>query len=878
MDESREARRSETRRVAPADRILLLLAATTLVLGIWGFTTHAPQSDHCDGLGKWWFFDWLYRTIALFEPSEANVRLGECYPYKQIAVARFTGITAFVVGAGRVVLQLFRGPISNWNLSRSRNHSVFLGFGEIGQIRAIERAEEGKRVVAVDASSSEVLTDIAARHGILLVRGEARAPAVLAQARVDHAAEVTVALGDDTQNLAAAQFLASRWQTRVPGSRRIEVSLTSPLIRRALSWPDRAVVVLEVLSVEDRAAWRLCQTARFFEIADLLGQRRIHIVFAGFAPITPIIATHLLQSCAVADFDRPLLTILTPDPDGARNQLLLDHPGIDQLADLSFVAGDPLQRPVDLDDLMPTVAATAPVTAVLVSTAHSSMNQRTALAIREAVNRSGWWRAPIFLGADRVAASRDGNNPVETVRRFARLRHLAHAIGAAVTRSRWRGAVVVPDANQTALSRGIDHAIETTRRFSEVLHSFETSAHLITRKATEARDKMAKEIHEGYCKAFQRMTAEGEKPSQGGEAVVPWKNLAHTYRQANRRVADHLPAKLASAGCYVPLNVIDVPEGFNLLAQPGMLDRLAALEHQAWMAERLLDGWRYAAVRDNASRLHNDLVPFDQLPPETQELDRVQIRDLNFGRLPRRHTPDDANTPLVRFDLWIGLIGQPGLTQEQAEWVKTALQSNVLPELLKTHRDHHVSLLSPLAPGADLVLTEAALEFLSANPRQHRLLVTEAVPIRDVVDDFEASWRLGAAGCLDPAARKATWPDARDALLERIRALEGNARCERILELYGPPPAVDPTRILGYQRQNAYLVQRAHVIIAAVAGATTAQPGGTGEALTWRRDHATIPDTMPRYLPRPNRPAEGTPRLIVLDARQREVRPNGPAA
>jgi len=858
MDEAGEPHQSDPRRTSWTDWLLLGLAVTTTLLGCYGFAAHLPQSHDCGGAGPPWFLDPLYRTITLFEPSEANIRLGECYPYPEIAIARFTGIAALIVGGIRIFQQLFDAPIRRWRLSRARHHHVFLGFGDIGQARAIELADRGNRVVAVDASPNDVLINIAARHGILLVRGDARAPAVLRQARLDRAVEVTVALGDDSQSLAVAQ-LVDQWPVLSRGKRRTEVAITSPLIRRALSQRVRTSS-LEVFSMEERAAARLCQTARFFEIADLLGQRRLHLVFVGFAPVVPSLAAHVLQSGVLADFDKPLLTIVSSAPGDARNRLLLEYPAITQLADLVFIACDPLLQSSDIVNIVP--AAAAPVTAVVVNMPLVSANLQIALAIREAAHRSGHWQAPIFLGADQLEA--------------------------------------IPDADR--VQSDLHSPIETTRRFSQVLHAFEMSAHLTTLRAGRARDVVAKAIHAAYAEAFRRMTAAGQNPSQGGEALVDWDDLSHTYRQANRRVADHLPAKLTSAGCYVPRDTVGVPDGFDLLAQAGMLDRLSALEHDAWMVERQLDGWRYDPVRDNAERLHNDLVPFDQLPPETQELDRAQIRRLNLDGLPRVRLQAGSAAHLVRFDLWIGLTGQRDLTPGQADWVKAALQDRLLPDLQRQYPGHNVTLLSPLAPGAALVLTEAALEFLAAHPQQHRLLVTEGLPIRDMLEDFAAGWHSGAVGCLSRGARTATWPEARDALMAQIEALESCPACERILELQAVPPreeqalpphegqavppheahAVPPHEAMaqgsGYQRVNAYLAQRAHIMIVALAGTTSHHPGGTGEALAWRRDPAAIPPAHPRYLPRPNRLAEGTPTLIVLDAARREILPEIPAA
>jgi hypothetical protein len=46
-------------------------------------------------------------------------------------------------------------------------------------------------------------------------------------------------------------------------------------------------------------------------------------------------------------------------------------------------------------------------------------------------------------------------------------------------------------------------------------------------------------------------------------------------------------------------------------------------QHDAWMADKLRDGWRYAAVKDGAAKTHPCIVPFDQLPPMQQAKDRL---------------------------------------------------------------------------------------------------------------------------------------------------------------------------------------------------------------------------------------------------------------
>ena len=67
---------------------------------------------------------------------------------------------------------------------------------------------------------------------------------------------------------------------------------------------------------------------------------------------------------------------------------------------------------------------------------------------------------------------------------------------------------------------------------------------------------------------------------------------------------------------------------------------MARLEHERWMAWRLLNGWRHGKKRDNAAKLHPDIVDYDELADTTKEKDRIIIRAipalLRAGRLSLR--------------------------------------------------------------------------------------------------------------------------------------------------------------------------------------------------------------------------------------------------
>jgi hypothetical protein len=56
------------------------------------------------------------------------------------------------------------------------------------------------------------------------------------------------------------------------------------------------------------------------------------------------------------------------------------------------------------------------------------------------------------------------------------------------------------------------------------------------------------------------------------------------------------------------------------LANP---DAPASMQHDAWSAEKIADGWKYGPVKDPGKKEHPCLVPYNELPPAQQAKDHV---------------------------------------------------------------------------------------------------------------------------------------------------------------------------------------------------------------------------------------------------------------
>jgi hypothetical protein len=77
--------------------------------------------------------------------------------------------------------------------------------------------------------------------------------------------------------------------------------------------------------------------------------------------------------------------------------------------------------------------------------------------------------------------------------------------------------------------------------------------------------------------------------------------------------------------------------------------------HEAWMAHKLADGWKYGPVKDPENKLHPCLVPFDQLPKEEQVKDFLFRAVVHALRPPK---PSPQRVVAEGFDAHKGMGGR----------------------------------------------------------------------------------------------------------------------------------------------------------------------------------------------------------------------------
>ena len=131
--------------------------------------------------------------------------------------------------------------------------------------------------------------------------------------------------------------------------------------------------------------------------------------------------------------------------------------------------------------------------------------------------------------------------------------------------------------------------------------------------------EIAKMIHEEYC---EDMKAQGKKRPN----CVPWEKLSIHFKLSNISHAMSYREKLGLIGCEMrPFASEKTP--LKKFSDKEVLD-MAIHEHNRWVQEKLEDGWTYAPVRNDDKKMHDCLVPWDELSEEVQGWDKEPCRNI----------------------------------------------------------------------------------------------------------------------------------------------------------------------------------------------------------------------------------------------------------
>lgn len=674
---------------------------------------------------------------------------------------------------------VFRRHYVHWSAARRRRHIVVIGDDVDAEELALALARQ-TNVVLVSARSAEA-------QRLLRIERPAATSDLIAAANIHAARSVVVMLADEKLNAAIATSIASggdgpaiwcRVRDRLIADRVSGVELGAA---RILVFDEAQMMARDVFARHPAHA-----------VAERMAADRVHFLIIGFGGLGQAMAEEAIFSGIAHGLGKPLITVVDKDAAGAERLYRATRPALASAVDIAFVGAELItseNAPILTETALTALAARdsiAPVTGILICLGSDADNVRVALALPDIRRREGRYFAPAFM--------RLRDPDAESV----------------VFATRQPG-VVDPNVGVIPIER------PTRLLCSDVLD-------------TAHRDEAARLLHETYYRNA------GRSPG----ASADWNRLPETYRRANRRSADHISAKLFSLGltsehdAHAAIGVRRAAHAALvaplLAGDSERLERLAALEHRRWTADRVVDGWTYGATRDDDLKHHPLLETgdYDRLPPTEQSKDRTQVRTV-LSAVPAV----DAGGAML--ETRVALAGHRNLAP--AEEARAAADlARTLGQRLAA-RDRVVTLVSPLAPGADLALTDAVATALSGKLGELRLIVPEAVPYRVVLEV------AAAEASTDDEARHAFV----EAMLKRRTALFARFGRVDIVRIGFAGRTDDSYRRDKAQferalaRANAYLVRRSDMLAVLWDGQPGRGMGGTGDLVAYWRDPALIP-------------------------------------
>jgi hypothetical protein len=135
-----------------------------------------------------------------------------------------------------------------------------------------------------------------------------------------------------------------------------------------------------------------------------------------------------------------------------------------------------------------------------------------------------------------------------------------------------------------------------------------------------ARENVAQAIHQAFIEDNKSTKAEEDPGMQ------PWEDLSEDYRKPNLEQADWYRAYLEAVDCgFVPTKA-DKPNQVKFT--PAEVEKLAQMEHERWCAEKRSSGYVFGPSKNDETKAHPCMVPWDQLSEEEKEKDRQVVRAL----------------------------------------------------------------------------------------------------------------------------------------------------------------------------------------------------------------------------------------------------------
>lgn len=543
---------------------ILLLFFLTLAFGYVGFDQYWTEQ------GKQYPPQTLlYQSLLLFSMQSSDAAGQVNLP---LEVGRWLAVIVFGSAVVKTIVALLRNRLRRLRVRRWRRHTLICGWSENAR-RWTQNLREQRLAMLTRVPVPEAIEWCEDLH-LPLFSGEAHLEDTLWQMNTPQAATIFCVDDDDAANIAVAA--AIHQMPCLPGHQpTCFVQIGDPLLFSLMAEADlktshRGCADLEYFNPYDRGARELLNAFPLLGEADGPPPR---LVMAGLGALGERLLIHTVRTWwRLGPPDQQLpIALVAPDASGRLATLTARYPVLHQIIAWRCLDQEPRTLPGYGFNPFPDVEG--PIRAFV------------CLEDDGAGLTAGLLLARAFEGQDATVVTAL-NGDTASFATLLRTNPVLHIVS-------WRERVCSVDLLQSGI----------TEIFARAQHE------------EYVRTELAKQ---------REQRARGEEPAPNA-VLVPWEALTEDKKKANRDQLNDLGNKLKAIGCTI-LEDLELHEPWTLAAEE--IELLSQMEHDRWMRERLAQGWVWGAVRDNAKKIHPDLIPWADLTEEVKEKDRVMVRNI----------------------------------------------------------------------------------------------------------------------------------------------------------------------------------------------------------------------------------------------------------
>lgn len=108
--------------------------------------------------------------------------------------------------------------------------------------------------------------------------------------------------------------------------------------------------------------------------------------------------------------------------------------------------------------------------------------------------------------------------------------------------------------------------------------------------------------------------------------LKPWIDLPEDNKHFLRQKAEDILNMVQTIG--LTIRPAQTSQIVPLIFTSEEIEVLAKMEHERWMEEKIRDGWTFGSVSDHERKIHNCLVPWEELREYEKEKDREMVRNI----------------------------------------------------------------------------------------------------------------------------------------------------------------------------------------------------------------------------------------------------------